>query len=111
MKNLTGKTIQIKSAPKPGIYKFEENDVKFLRDGYDISELNEPDTFILYNVEVLQRNIDNAEGICKIQTLESAIESNSVLNEKYRMIVKKVYEKFEFLPAGSYDSSVPYDAA
>lgn len=109
IRNREKKAVQINSAPKPGVYKITKQGVSFVKDAYHIGEVPKKNHFLLHQIHPLKRNVGPIETICKIQTLESVLEDCNVLTPKYKKVVNLVYEKFEFMPENTYDSSILYE--
>lgn len=102
---------QLKKTPKMGLYKYENNKIKFIKTTLNINELNKPNHFYVYQNYPLKRNyyLTSVIGLCKILFNDSAVLSNSKsLKEKHKKIIKSLKRQFEFTKLDTYDSSVPY---
>jgi hypothetical protein len=103
-----GELTQIKEAPTPGIYKYKaDGKVEFVKEAYNFDDLPDKDHFLVTRIWPRMKNLPPALAPYEIWTLEDAFD-DIILNEKYRSINDQIYEMFEFVPADSFDSSVPY---
>jgi len=103
-----GELTQIKEAPTPGIYKYKaDGKVEFVKEAYNFDDLPNKDHFLVTRIWPRMKNLPPALAPYEIWTLEDAFD-DIILNEKYRSINDQIYEMFEFVPADSFDSSVPY---
>ena len=108
VRNNEEKVVQILDAPRPGIYKIVGDDIEYVGEAYTMKDLPEKDHFLVKQVHSLKRNINPVDPLCHVYTLEKMFEGNDKLLDRYVMVNKKLYEKFQFSEANTYDSSVPY---
>lgn len=109
LRNKEGQGVQIEKAPRPGIYKITENgEIEFMVEEYDLNHLPEKDAFLVKQVYPLKRDVFPPDPICNVYSLEKIFDGDKELTSKYKKVAEQLYAQFDFIPEGSYDSTVPY---
>lgn len=93
-------TIVVKEELSPGVYTFEEETLKFVRDGYEYENLQNENEFILTCVPKSSLKRDPGRKILCILTLDSVMRDENKLSDKYRKIIAHL-EKNYFIPTAS----------
>jgi len=82
---------------KSGVYKFEKNNLTWLRDGFDYSHILSDDEFIITdgNPRIWHKvkKYDEYSRVCRLLFPNSILESPKNLKEKPRQIINKIYEE------------------
>ncbi|MBU1176835.1 MAG: ATP-grasp domain-containing protein [Patescibacteria group bacterium] len=99
--NLSGHWAKNKRELKAGIYKLENNKLKYLREGYDLKHLKDKEEFLLADgVPFKKSHFSPNRRLCRILTLNSVLDSSNyrILNPWAKQVAEVVYKAFVIKP-------------
>ena len=99
--NLTGHWSKNKKELKAGIYKLENNKLKYLRTGYDLKHLKDKEEFLLADgVPFKKSHFSPNRRLCRILTLNSVLDSSDyrILSPWAKQVAEIVYKAFSIKP-------------
>jgi len=94
--NKEDKLKQVQGNVKPGVYSFENNELKYIREGYDFLALDNPSEFVI--TDGMPKTGAKVKGwgrICRILFNDKILADpiNNQLTDKTKMVVKKIYQE------------------
>jgi len=99
--NLTTHWAKNRKEVKAGIYKLENNKLKYLREGYDLKHLKDKEEFLLADgVPFKKSHFSPNRRICRILTLNSVLDDSDYkrLSPWAKQVAETVYKAFIIKP-------------
>ena len=94
--NLYDKDVQNHKEVKPGVYKLEGKNLKYLRIGYDLKHIKNSGEFIITEgIPFLNTTIETYRRLCRILTLDKVLDNYKELNAWAKEVAAKVYKEFD----------------
>jgi len=97
MHNLLNRWARIHKTVKPGIYQLDKNGkVKYLRPGYKLQDLKNKNEFaIVEGILIKKSHLSPNRRICRILSLNRALENYKELTPWAKTIAQEVYKEFK----------------
>lgn len=93
--------IRLKGSLKPGVYKYNNNNIEFVRDGFRLKEIKEDDEFIITATPNPTTVKYPGKRILRIISRDRAMDQNDKLTEKFVNVVKFIESNFEVLESST----------
>jgi len=94
--NLTGKWTRIHGNVKPGVYKLENNELKYLREGYKLQHLKSKEEFaIAEGILIKKSHLSPNRRICRVMTLKNVLENHKELTPWAKTVVEELHKVFK----------------
>jgi len=94
--NQANKLMQVKGSLKPGVYSFENNELKYIREGYDFLSLKNPTEFLITDgVPKAGTKVKGWGRICRVLFNNKILADpiNNQLTNQAKMITRKIYQE------------------
>jgi len=84
--------IKINSNLKPGIYSLLDNQMKYIRQGYRLNDLENNNEFIITEISSDSWSINKGNKICRVLALNGFFNQELKINNNWQTVVKEIFK-------------------